>query len=111
MHSATVVLLLAAVAATSAQLLNTRPIIPILQHDEVRDDSGQFTLRYVTGDGTTFQESGKLVPNNEGDGNVLVKEGSYSYTSPEGQLISLRYTSDQSGFVPTGDHLPVAPVA
>jgi hypothetical protein len=35
-----------------------------------------------------------------------VAVGSYSYTSPEGQQISLSYKADANGFVPQGDHLP-----
>ncbi|KAG8236549.1 hypothetical protein J437_LFUL016866 [Ladona fulva] len=89
----------------------TRPIIPIVQLDDVRDEAGQFSLRYVSGDGTTLTEVGKLVPNDEGDGHVLVKEGSYTFTSPEGQTFNLRYVADKNGFQPIADHLPVAPVA
>ncbi|XP_071440072.1 endocuticle structural glycoprotein ABD-4-like [Hetaerina americana] len=82
------IFLVVVVAATSAQVLTNRPVIPIVQHDEFRDDSGQFSYRYITGDGATFAETGKLVPNDEGDGNVLVKEGSYTYTSPEDDSIA-----------------------
>lgn len=32
--------------------------------------------------------------------------GGYSYTAPDGQLISLKYKADSNGFVPEGDHLP-----
>lgn len=35
--------------------------------------------------------------------------GSYSYTSPEGVVITTYYTADENGFVVQGDHLPVAP--
>jgi hypothetical protein len=38
-----------------------------------------------------------------------VAVGSFSYTSPEGQQISLSYKADANGFQPVGDHLPVAP--
>ena len=38
-----------------------------------------------------------------------VAVGSYSYTAPDGQLISLSYKADGQGFVPVGAHLPVAP--
>lgn len=40
---------------------------------------------------------------------VLVQTGSYSYSDPEGNIITLRYVADENGFQPEGDHLPVAP--
>jgi len=41
---------------------------------------------------------------------VIVAQGSVSYTSPEGNVISLTYTADdENGFVPVGDHLPTPP--
>jgi Insect cuticle protein len=38
-----------------------------------------------------------------------VSRGSYSYTSPEGFLISVNWVADENGFQAKGDHLPVAP--
>lgn len=35
--------------------------------------------------------------------------GKSSYISPEGQTILLRYTADENGFHPQGDHLPTPP--
>lgn len=40
----------------------------------------------------------------------ITKTGQYSYTSPEGQPISLSYSADEGGFKPRGAHLPVAPI-
>ncbi|KAG8236550.1 hypothetical protein J437_LFUL016867 [Ladona fulva] len=109
MNSLTVALFLAvAIVMVNA---DTKPIIPIVQLDDVRDDAGQYSLRYVSGDGTSLVETAKLVPNDEGDGHVLVKEGTYRFTSPEGKTFVLSYVADKNGFQPTGDHLPVAPVA
>lgn len=39
-----------------------------------------------------------------------VMQGQYSYTTPEGQVITTTYTADENGFVASGDHLPQAPV-
>merc|ERR1719175_58340 len=36
-------------------------------------------------------------------------EGGYSYTSPEGELVSVEYVADEFGFHPVGSHIPVAP--
>jgi len=38
-----------------------------------------------------------------------VKNGSYSYTAPDGTLITVNWVADENGFQATGDHLPVAP--
>ena len=35
--------------------------------------------------------------------------GSYSYTDPEGKVITVTYVADENGFQPQGAHLPVAP--
>lgn len=35
--------------------------------------------------------------------------GSYSYRSPEGEDIKLKYTADENGYHPIGDHLPTPP--
>nr|CAD7451279.1 unnamed protein product [Timema bartmani] len=64
---------------------------------------------YESADGTRVSEQGILKPNADGTDNVLVKQGSFSYISPEGQPISLSYIADELGFRPKGDHLPVAP--
>jgi Insect cuticle protein. len=64
---------------------------------------------YLSGDGTTFNEQGALKPNADGTDNVLVKQGSFSYTSPEGNPVQLTYVADEFGFRPEGTHLPVAP--
>lgn len=53
-----------------------------------------------TGDGQVIDEHEEL---------VLVQTGSYSYSDPEGNIITLRYVADENGFQPEGEHLPVAP--
>lgn len=35
--------------------------------------------------------------------------GSFSYTGPDGVQYSVRYTADENGFHPEGDHLPTPP--
>lgn len=49
-------------------------------------------------------------PDAEGEElNAQVQQGSYTYTSPEGQIITVHYTADETGFHATGDHLPTPP--
>ena len=38
-----------------------------------------------------------------------VSKGSYSYTSPEGTVITVNWVADENGFQATGDHLPTPP--
>ncbi|CAL8072385.1 unnamed protein product [Orchesella dallaii] len=74
------------------------------------ENNGDGTYRYLweTSDGSQAEESGYLKPNGNEDP-IQVAQGSYSYYSPEGQLISLQYIADENGFQPTGDHLPTPP--
>jgi len=90
---------------------STTPI-PILKFEnEPHQGDGRYRFSYLTGNGIMAEEEGYL--NNphaqypEYPEQVAV--GSYSYTSPEGQQISLSYKADSNGFVPQGDHLPKAP--
>jgi len=45
----------------------------------------------------------------EESGHSGAVEGGYSYTSPEGELVSVEYVADEFGFHPVGSHIPVAP--
>ncbi len=38
-----------------------------------------------------------------------VSKGSYSYTSPDGVVITVNWVADENGFQATGDHLPTPP--
>lgn len=46
----------------------------VLQHTEIRDEAGQYSLSYLTADGIAFAEQGALKPNRDGTDNVLVKQ-------------------------------------
>lgn len=41
--------------------------------------------------------------------NVLVQTGSWSYTAPDGTVLSLSYIADENGFQPVAEHLPTSP--
>lgn len=72
-------------------------------------------FRWETGNNIIAQEEGyikNLGPDPDAEGETLnaqVQQGSYSYTSPEGQVITVNYIADEKGFHPTGDHLPTPP--
>jgi len=62
------------------------------------DADGNYNFNFAM-DGMEREESGQ-------PGTV---EGGYSYTSPEGELVSVEYVADEFGFHPVGSHIPVAP--
>lgn len=66
---------------------------------------------YETGNNIIAEESGYIKTFGEGADKTegLVQQGSYSYTSPDGQVISVQYTADETGFHVSGDHLPTPP--
>lgn len=63
---------------------------------------------YETANGITAQEQGYLKPDMPGGPGEAVS-GSYSYVSPDGQVITVTYTADENGFVPYGSHIPTPP--
>ena len=69
-----------------------------------------FWFSYETENGIKAEASGnqkQVGPKPEDVGSV--QKGSYSYTSPEGQLITVNWVADENGFQATGDHLPTPP--
>jgi hypothetical protein len=71
-----------------------------------------YVLSYGGSDGTTREEAQSQLPGSGGDygyGGGNTNRGATYWISPEGQKISLTWTADQNGYLPKGDHLPVAP--
>jgi Insect cuticle protein len=65
---------------------------------------------YETGNNILSEESGYLKDISEDNpSGTLVQKGSYSYESPDGQLINVEYQADEQGFRVNGDHLPTPP--
>lgn len=69
------------------------------------------TSSYETANGIKGEETGTLKKATSPDtSDVIIAKGSVSYTSPEGNLITLNYAADdENGFQPQGDHLPTPP--
>ncbi|XP_043797765.1 endocuticle structural glycoprotein ABD-4-like [Apis laboriosa] len=90
--------------------LTTTPI-PILHWNKQQEHDGTYKTSYETGNNIIAEESGyiKKVGEGEEQGEALVQQGSFSYTSPEGKLITIHYTADETGFHATGDHIPTPP--
>lgn len=71
-----------------------------LRHfNEIHTD-GEYNFGYQTSNGIDYAENGI---------GGSYASGSYSYTSPEGEFIQLKYTADENGYHPEGDHLPTPP--
>lgn len=65
-------------------------------------------FRYETQNKISHNEAGQL--KNAGSENEAEEvHGSYSYTAPDGQVITVSYIANEFGFQPTGDHLPTPP--
>ncbi|KAJ8891921.1 hypothetical protein PR048_004480 [Dryococelus australis] len=67
--------------------------------------------RYETANGIKANEKGTLKQTSDPENpQVIVAEGAYSYTAPEGIPISIQYVAtDDGGFVATGDAIPTPP--
>jgi len=55
-------------------------------------DPFSFCYRFVEENGTVVKEEGAIVDN------VLIKKGRYSYTSPEGVPVEIKYIADHNGY-------------
>ncbi|XP_046737120.1 pollen-specific leucine-rich repeat extensin-like protein 1 [Diprion similis] len=73
-------------------------VIPPGSMIKIEDGRGQYSHGFSAPDGTQVQESGHLITTNGGWEYVIAKEGSYSYTSPEGIPIRVGYVADDNGF-------------
>ncbi|CAH0558125.1 unnamed protein product [Brassicogethes aeneus] len=80
-----------------------------LTHYEYQNDgSGPFRFDFESSDGIKRQEEGTLVHEGSDHAAVIVR-GSYSYVGPDGVEYTVRYTADENGFHPEGDHFTVPP--
>ncbi|GFG37116.1 hypothetical protein Cfor_05778 [Coptotermes formosanus] len=83
--------------------------IPILRQENEVNFDGSYKYSFETGNGIIAEESGFLKNAGNPETEAQVAQGSSSYTSPEGQQISLIYVADENGFQPQGAHLPTSP--
>uniref|UniRef100_T1GH30 Uncharacterized protein n=1 Tax=Megaselia scalaris TaxID=36166 RepID=T1GH30_MEGSC len=69
---------------------------------DVGPDSYSYDVKLDNG--VSAQESGKL--KNE---DTIAAQGSYSFTSPEGEKVEISYIADENGYQPQGALLPTPP--
>ncbi|XP_013186231.2 uncharacterized protein LOC106131620 [Amyelois transitella] len=81
----------------------------VKQGSEINPD-GSYNYFYETDNGIAAQEQG--TPRNFGGNPPVipdVAQGSFSWTSPEGQPIAISYIADENGYQPQGDAIPTPP--
>ncbi|KAJ8975030.1 hypothetical protein NQ317_008200, partial [Molorchus minor] len=97
------------------QRTETTTFIPIISYNKEQGEDGSYKASYETGNNIIAEEEGylkSLGPDPDAEGEIInaqVQQGSYTYTSPDGQIITVNYIADEKGFHPTGDHLPTPP--
>ncbi|CAH0727805.1 unnamed protein product, partial [Brenthis ino] len=77
--------------------------------NEINPD-GSYNYFYETNNGITAQAQG--VPRNFGGNPPVVPDvaqGSFSWTSPEGETIAITYIADENGYQPLGKAIPQPP--
>ncbi|KAH8297588.1 hypothetical protein KR054_003698 [Drosophila jambulina] len=83
--------------------------IPIIKLESKVNTDGSYKYEYETGNGIKAEEMGYLKNAGVKGSEAQTAEGSFSYTSPEGDEIMVTYIADENGFQPQGDHLPTPP--
>ena len=58
---------------------------------------------FANDDGSSRQEIGN--PNSDS----MLVSGSYSFFTPEGELVEMQYTADENGYHASGSHMPTTP--
>ncbi|KAJ8731542.1 hypothetical protein PYW07_004706 [Mythimna separata] len=82
----------------------------VLSNEYDLTPEGNYRSAYETENGISGQSSSvlKAVGKDEVAQEV---SGSYSYTAPDGQLISVNYVANENGYEARGAHLPTPPPA
>ncbi|CAH0407666.1 unnamed protein product [Chilo suppressalis] len=102
-----IVVLCACVLAVYGAPTEEKRSLPAVEHTDERDELGQYTLRYVTAEGTIVVERGRLVDTADGKDKVLTYEGSFTFVGDDGKTYTTKYKSDVNGaYHAEGDHLP-----
>ncbi|XP_046752576.1 endocuticle structural glycoprotein SgAbd-2-like [Diprion similis] len=96
-------------AAAAAAPLDQQPPVPIVnQYLDGPNPDGTYSYGFEAGNGIKLQEQGQLENAGTPDEAESV-QGSYSYPSEDGNLITLTYVAGKDGFQAQGAHLPQAP--
>lgn len=86
-----------------------QPPLAILKQAQDISPEGTYNYQYETENGISASESGVPQPIGPKGEHVVVSQGQYQYTAPDGTPIVVNYNADENGYHPQGAHLPVAP--
>ncbi|XP_066250407.1 endocuticle structural glycoprotein SgAbd-4-like [Euwallacea similis] len=75
-------------------------IIPIVKSTSQNEGDGSYSYSYEGANNVSVKEHG------DAGRNGTKARGSYSFTLPDGQHVSLTYTADENGFVAEGTYIP-----
>ncbi|XP_057320669.1 endocuticle structural glycoprotein SgAbd-4-like [Microplitis mediator] len=107
MYALMIVIAIAPIALSAAA--PAEDVIPIVsQTQDGPNPDGSYKYAYESGNGIKASEEGN-VANPDSDNAAMQATGEYSYRGDDGQQISVKYTANEEGFKPVGDHLPTAP--
>merc|ERR1712071_236161 len=100
--------LLAVAVAAPAEL--DAPVVAIVSSRSEMSEDGSYSFALESEDGVKVEESGSQkqigeTPEESG----TVSKGSYSFTAPDGVVLTVNWVADENGFQATGDHLPTPP--
>ncbi|CAB3221337.1 unnamed protein product [Arctia plantaginis] len=96
---------------SSAPQQGGEKVIAIVAQEFDHQPDGSYRYNYETENGIKAEETGTLKKASSPDtADVIVAQGGFSYTAPDGTVINLNYIADDdNGFKPEGAHLPTPP--
>merc|ERR1712071_688127 len=101
--------LLAVASAAPAELDAPAPVAIVSSRSEMNAD-GSYSFAFESEDGVKVEESGSQKQIGEtAEESGTVSKGSYSFTAPDGVVLTVNWVADENGFQATGDHLPTPP--
>nr|XP_021207423.1 cuticular protein RR-1 motif 37 isoform X1 [Bombyx mori] len=102
---------LVAAALAAPQPQKSDQTAEIIKQDFDQQVDGSYQFSYETDNGIKAEETGSLKKASGPDASdVIIAQGAFSYTAPDGTVISLNYVADDDGgFKPEGAHLPTPP--
>jgi len=71
-----------------------------------QDEEGGYSSSIATSNDISQSVSGYSTPGQEPETGSYYMSGEYSYLTPEGQLISVTWYADETGYHPTSDAIP-----
>uniref|UniRef100_A0A1B0D631 Uncharacterized protein n=1 Tax=Phlebotomus papatasi TaxID=29031 RepID=A0A1B0D631_PHLPP len=78
-------------------------------HNSPALSDGSYKFSYNLETGIHREEEGSLQPGQTSEFSGQNVNGGYSYTAPDGQVISVKYVADEFGYRPVGSHIPAIP--